>query len=307
MILVTQGHEHSIALEVFLKSFSCLSSLDQKKIVLYTVRKTLEHNLNLLQIPFSISMEMLNYGGSKLQCRFVKSQKTDTTDCLLAALDEIKSQDILFTLPSIKSDFWLEGKNLSGHTEFFREYYKSPNLSMFFYSERMKALLITDHLPLRLVSVSIHSELIVKKVLMATSAFDFNKVVLSGINPHVGENGLLGNEDAVITDAATRLKMLLPKTDLLGPLSGDTLHRYISPKNLLVYMFHDQGLSIFKSQAQGLSINCTLGLSFLRLSVDHGTAQEIFGKNQANYKSCLYGLAKAIEFHEHKIKLHKNQ
>jgi 4-hydroxythreonine-4-phosphate dehydrogenase len=304
MILVTQGHEKSIALEIFFKSYSCLPHDKKKLITLYTVRKSLEDNLEKLSIPYTINDDQLTFFGQSLRCHFVTVKTTDTSDCMLAALKNIRKGDLLFTLPSTKAEFILEGKIVNGHTEFLRQFYKLPDLSMFFFSDRLKILLTTDHLPLSQVASSINSRLICSKVAKTLEHFSFREVRISGINPHSGEGGLLGTEDHLIGSAVNELKALYPNIVFTGPIAGDSLHHFQSPTTLLVYMFHDQGLSMFKSQAQGFSINCTLGLPFHRLSVDHGTALDLFGKNEVNYQSCLYGLIKAAEFHENKIQFH---
>lgn len=307
MILVTQGYENSIALEVFLKSYLCLSPEKQKLIILYTVKKSLILNLEALNLSYQLNDSELIYFGHKIKCQFVEKKISDTTDCLLSALNTISKNDVLFTLPSIKSEFFLGGKIVNGHTEFLRTFFKSQSLAMFFYSDRLKILLASDHIPISLISTYLNAELIKSKVINTLDRFMFKKVILSGINPHCGENGLLGSEDSIVNDSVKQLRIKYPKIDFIGPVAGDSLHHYQDSNNLLVYMFHDQGLSMFKSQSQGFSINYTLGLPFLRLSVDHGTAQDLFGKNVANYQSCLYGLVKAVEFHENKTKLYQSK
>jgi 4-hydroxythreonine-4-phosphate dehydrogenase len=126
--------------------------------------------------------------------------------------------------------------------------------------------------------------------------FPFNEVILAGINPHAGENGILGDEEKHIKSAITELEKSYGKI-FKGPVSGDTLHYlHDSTKNqLLVYMYHDQGLTQFKSQYGLIGLNITLGLPFLRLSVDHGTAFELYGKNKANISGMLYLFKQAFE------------
>ena len=130
--------------------------------------------------------------------------------------------------------------------------------------------------------------------------FPFEEVVFSGINPHAGENGILGDEEKHIKSAMTDLEKHYGKI-FTGPFSGDTLHHhYLSDKNqLFVYMYHDQGLAQFKSQYGLIGLNITLGLPFLRLSVDHGTAFELYGKNKANISGMLFLLKQAFEVNSH--------
>jgi 4-hydroxythreonine-4-phosphate dehydrogenase len=294
MIYVTQGHESGIGLEIFLKSFLLLSKEEKKLIRLVVARNELLINLVALNLNPKL-FDDLNLIEN------LPTSKYSSTNSLLTALSLITNNDILITLPTSKDQLIFNNKNLAGYTEFFRSYFNNNNISMTFKGYDQNVLLITDHIPLRDITHKISSELIVNKV--KTTIDNFNKYftnidefIFAGINPHAGENGILGNEDLLITEAISILSKDYGNI-FLGPYSGDTLHHHqdISKNQFFVYMYHDQGLAQFKSHYGLIGLNITLGLPFLRLSVDHGTAFELYGKNKANISGMLYLFKQALE------------
>ena len=118
---------------------------------------------------------------------------------------------------------------------------------------------------------------------------NIKEVYFSGINPHCGEDGNISITDIIINAAIKKLVLSFPDIDFHEMLPGDTLHFSIKNKEqLFVYAFHDQGLAPFKLKYGLTGINLSLGLPFKRVSVDHGTAFNLYGKNQANYNGMLY-------------------
>jgi 4-hydroxythreonine-4-phosphate dehydrogenase len=298
MIYITQGHEKAIGLEVFLKSFLLLGLEQQKKISLVTFKDTLIDNLNHLGMTYSFNEESLFYNGSHLKVIVPKKNKLpQSTECLNEALSNINEADILLTLPTSKDQLIHEDGLCKGYTEYLRTHYKNANLCMVFKAFKQNTLLITDHIPLNEVSKTINKDLIKSKILTTLEYYKkyfqvIDEVIVSGINPHCGEGGLLGLEDKCIEEA-------LKEVDVrsIGPVSGDTLHFYKNSKlnQLNVYMFHDQGLPIFKNEFKTIGLNITMGLPFIRMSVDHGTAFDIYGKGIADYTGCYYMLKEALK------------
>ncbi len=294
MIYVTQGHEKGIGLEIFLKSFLMLSSEEQKQIALVCSSKDLNQNLKDLSFKKESfkALKIIENNGSSGH---------SSTDSLLTALTLISPEDILVTLPTSKDQLKLNGINMAGYTEFFRSYYGNKDIAMTFKGLHQNVLLITDHIPLKKVPTAITEETIINKLSLTIDNFKkyffpFEEVIFAGINPHAGENGILGDEEKTIRSAILTLEKSYGKI-FKGPLSGDTLH-YVEDshkKQLMVYMFHDQGLPQFKAQYGLIGLNVTLGLPFLRLSVDHGTAFELYGKNKANITGMLYLLKNCFE------------
>lgn len=296
MIYVTQGHESGIGLEVFLKSFLLLSAEEKSQVVLIVERDDLNKNFRDLNFNPQSFLDLKVFPNSK-------GTPFSSTNSLLTALSLVKPDDILITLPTSKDQLVYQQKNQAGYTEFFRSYFKNKNISMVFNGLNKNVLLITDHLPLNRVANEITKDKIIEKVSLVLENFpkyffQIDEVIFSGINPHVGENGILGNEDQVITQAISELRsnyLIM----FSGPFSGDTLHAHEASdkKQLFVYMYHDQGLAPFKSHYGLIGLNISIGLPFLRLSVDHGTAFELYGKNKANISGMLYLLKKALEVH----------
>jgi 4-hydroxythreonine-4-phosphate dehydrogenase len=299
MIRVSQGHEHSIGTEVFLKSFCLLPPKDQSKFIFYTSKKNLENNFKHLGINFSIVDENLFFQESSLKLKLITntSQCSQTMTSLEDALNDIKEKDALVTLPSSKDQFQIKGKTFSGHTEYFREKYNNSFLNMVFQFDSIYLLLISDHIPLNKVPATITSELIESKVSnLLLNLLNIETVNLAGINPHGGENGLLGSEDEQIKNAILNLSKKFKAVNFFGPLAGDSFLMNPKANSLYVSMFHDQGLSSFKSLFNLYGVHLTFGLPFVRLSVDHGTAFELYGKNQADYMGSYQVLQEALKY-----------
>lgn len=299
MIYVTQGHERGIGLEVFLKSFLCFTGDYQKKFVLVSFIATLKNHQNFFDIEFIINDDHLLFAdGTKLQTVYLtgSTKSTQTTESMLYCLKHITSNDILLTLPSSKDQFFHNKKSLSGHTEFLRSYYNNSNIGMSFLAEDSNVLLLTDHIALDEVIESITKERIIQKFTHTLKALNdirvIKEVYFSGINPHCGEDGIISCADRVITDAITKLRLLYPSIIIHNMHPGDTIHFHMRSRDqLFVYTFHDQGLAPFKLKYGLSGINFTTGLTYKRVSVDHGTSFNLYGKNLAEYSGMNYLLA----------------
>ena len=226
------------------------------------------------------------------------SNGTQSWQALEYCLKKINPQDILLTLPTSKDQLPRNG----GYTQFLRQFYGEDHLSMVFESLDERILLITDHIPLKKVTNTIDASVIISKVRTTLETYvslkiHIMEVIFSGINPHAGEKGLLGDEDPVITHAIKELEKQFPSIHFIGPLSADTLHFHKKHhlKQLFVYMYHDQGLPKFKSEHGMLGLHLTFGLPFLRMSVDHGTAFDLYKKDRAHYIGMYHLLNRALE------------
>lgn len=303
MIHVSCGHERGIGLEIFLKSFTSLSSEEQGLFQLHIDRATLQTYLDLLKITYSISSSSLHYSNSKLMILFIKKTSLPlTTSSLRSTLNSIQNDDILLTLPTSKDQLIYDKKYSLGYTEYFRQHFHTPFIAMNFLSPQSSLLLISDHIPLKDVSSFLDEDLIYYKIFHSILGYDryFRKprtVLIAGINPHAGENGLLGDEEIEIIKAKKKLITNFPEINFVGPLPGDTLHLHEDDCSLSVYMYHDQGLSRFKAQNGFVGINLSFGLPFLRLSVDHGTAFSLYGRNEADLSGQNYLMLEVLRIH----------
>ncbi len=193
------------------------------------------------------------------------------------------------------------GIPFSGHTEFLAELSSSYPVMMLA-CPGLRVALATTHLPLRDVSDAITPELLrqVIKILHADLQTKFRidkpRILVCGLNPHAGEGGHLGTEEMNII--APLLETLRQQgMQLLGPLPADTLFtpRYLEQADAVLAMYHDQGLPILKHMGFGKAVNITLGLPFIRTSVDHGTALALAGTGKAETGSLLAAIRQATE------------
>jgi 4-hydroxythreonine-4-phosphate dehydrogenase len=210
--------------------------------------------------------------------------------------------DAMVTAPLNKKFLQEAGYLYPGHTEFLAHLSGTAEFAMAFLTERLKVVLATIHLPLRAVVDSINPRLISDKLKIILTEFPrlglkCDRVAVAGLNPHAGESGLLGSEDAErIEPAINETRKAFPNVVIEGPLPGDTLFwRAINGEfDVVLAMYHDQGLAPIKVIGFGESVNVTLGLPFVRTSVDHGTAFDIAGKGIAKPDSMLTAIRWAL-------------
>ena len=224
-------------------------------------------------------------------------------DVLNFALDGClnKSFDALVTAPIHKSII-NESQPFTGHTEYIAHYTQAKNEVMMLASKTMKVALVTTHVPLSQVSRLITSEKLeqtlrtIHRDLIHRFKINSPKIFVAGLNPHAGENGILGLEEInILTPVISKLKcegMLIE-----GPLPADTLftEKYIQKADCFLAMYHDQGLAVFKHANFGLGVNVTLGLPIIRTSVDHGTAIDLAGQGNIDPNSFFSAIDLAID------------
>lgn len=193
------------------------------------------------------------------------------------------------------------GIPFSGHTEFFADRARCSRVVMMLATEELRVALATTHLPLKDVSASITRESLheVIGILHADLSSKFGlaapHIFVCGLNPHAGEGGHMGREEIdVIIPALDELRQ--QGMQLTGPLPADTLFqpKYLQHADAVLAMYHDQGLPVLKYQGFGRAVNITLGLPFIRTSVDHGTALELAGLGHADAGSFVTALNLAI-------------
>ncbi|MFU0945368.1 4-hydroxythreonine-4-phosphate dehydrogenase PdxA [Kluyvera ascorbata] len=194
------------------------------------------------------------------------------------------------------------GVAFTGHTEFFEERAGAPKVVMMLATEELRVALATTHLPLKAVSDAITPDLLREVITILHDDLQ-NKfglaephVLVCGLNPHAGEGGHMGTEE--IDTIIPVLEELRAKgMNLSGPLPADTLFqpKYLDHADAVLAMYHDQGLPVLKYQGFGRGVNITLGLPFIRTSVDHGTALELAGLGKADVGSFITALNLAIK------------
>ncbi len=223
---------------------------------------------------------------------------------ILACFSACKEERLnaMVTAPLHKKFFQDAGYLFPGHTEFLAHLAGISEYAMAFLTERLKVVLATIHLPLRAVIDCIDASLISRKLRIILTEFPrlglpCSKVAVAGLNPHAGESGLLGSEEAdCIAPAINEVRKAYPGVAIEGPLPADTLFwRALNGEfDVVLAMYHDQGLAPIKVVGFGESVNVTLGLPFVRTSVDHGTAFDIAGKGIARHDSMLTAIRWAL-------------
>jgi 4-hydroxythreonine-4-phosphate dehydrogenase len=215
----------------------------------------------------------------------------------------------LITGPINKAVINDAGIPFSGHTEYLAAQSNTPHVVMMLATEGLRVALATTHLPLSKVAEAITSELLEKCLRILHSemlnkfALHNPRILVCGLNPHAGENGHLGEEE--ITTISPLVKKLNAEGfNLTGPLPADSLFtpQYLNNADAVLAMYHDQGLPVLKYQGFGKAVNITLGLPFIRTSVDHGTALELAGTGKASTGSLAYAIeyaAKLADAHLH--------
>ena len=208
----------------------------------------------------------------------------------------------LLTGPIQKSVVNDAGIAFSGHTEYLAEKSGVEDVVMLLMTDAMRVALATTHLPLAQVSNALTQPLLERRLhilnntLRQQFAVAQPRILVAGLNPHAGEGGHLGSEEInVIQPVCEHLRS--QGMDLVGPLPADTLFtpKYLQHADAVMSMFHDQGLPVLKYSGFGQAVNVTLGLPFIRTSVDHGTALDIAGSGDADLGSLLAALTVASE------------
>lgn len=318
---ISIGDTNGIGIEIILKTFEDNRILDfcipiifaSTKVISYhkkalnintqvhgieSIKKATHNKVNLLNIwKELIDIELGEATEISGKCAF---------ESLQSATNALKENDIdvLVTAPINKHNIQSDKFNFKGHTEYLENNFDGESL-MILMTDEIKIGLITGHIPINKVAETITSELIKKKVeiMHTTLVQDFNirkpKIAILGLNPHCGDNGVIGTEDDEIVKPVIDE---IQKTGKLvyGPYAADSFFGSESYKKFdaVLAMYHDQGLAPFKTLSFGNGVNFTAGLSIIRTSPDHGTAYEIAGKGIANNNSFKEALFSAISIYK---------
>ncbi|HEY0298401.1 MAG TPA: 4-hydroxythreonine-4-phosphate dehydrogenase PdxA [Arachidicoccus sp.] len=223
---------------------------------------------------------------------------------LEAAVKDLKENKIegVVTAPIHKKTIQSEVFNYSGHTPYLRDSFGKDDVAMLMVADNMRVAVLTEHIAVSEIAKHITLEVIVRKleIINASLIKDFGinkpKIAVLGLNPHAGDEGLIGDEEIKIIQPAIRTakqKNVLA----FGPFSADAFfaHAQYEKFDAVLAMYHDQGLIPFKSLAFGEGVNYTAGLPIVRTSPDHGTAFDIAGKGKANHESFLEAIFMCID------------
>lgn len=226
----------------------------------------------------------------------IEMLSTATDGCLSGLFDA------MVTAPVHKGIINQAGMAFTGHTEFLAEQSNTSQVVMMLVGGGMRVALATTHLPLTKVSAAITKETLTKTIrilhtdLVNKFGIQHPRIMVAGLNPHAGEGGYLGDEEIkTITPVLDQLRN--EGLGLIGPLPADTMfsEKNIAQTDAFLAMYHDQGLAVLKHASFGEGVNVTLGLPFIRTSVDHGTALDLAGTGNIEIGSLLAAIQLAID------------
>ncbi|WP_298365694.1 4-hydroxythreonine-4-phosphate dehydrogenase PdxA [uncultured Lutibacter sp.] len=305
---ISIGDFNGIGIEIILKTFSDKRMLDFCTPIIFgstklisTYKKSLNNNVPVngikhINAAIDGKINVLNLWKDEIQINLGKPTAQSgklAFESLEAATNALINEeiDVLVTAPINKDNIQSEEFKFPGHTEYLESKLKGESL-MILMTSSLKIGLITGHIPVSKVSETITPQLIKAKVevLYNTLVQDFAiskpKIAILGLNPHCGDNGVIGNEDDEII-RPTILEIQNQGKLVYGPYAADSFFGSENYKNFdgVLAMYHDQGLGPFKSLSFGEGVNYTAGLDKIRTSPDHGTAYELAGKNEANVNS----------------------
>jgi 4-hydroxythreonine-4-phosphate dehydrogenase len=205
----------------------------------------------------------------------------------LVFLDEVSA---LVTCPINKTAINLAGIRFVGHTELLAHYGGVADYVMMMVARAFRVALVTIHIPVRAVPSEITAEKVFNCIALTCASLkdyfriEAPRIKVCGLNPHAGEQGVIGNEEEQIREAITRARSLAMNVE--GPFPADTLFHKIDC-DAYIAMYHDQGLIPVKSRDFAKTVNITLGLPFIRTSVGHGTGFDIAGTGKADPTSFI--------------------
>ncbi len=315
---VSLGDPSGIGPEVFIKAINN-KKLKQhlSKIILVSSSKVIEGAISAIGVKQKInlisdiknakpdSINLINVDGCT---DFVLGEPTLNNsefivDCLSKAADlAFTNSSCLVTGPLNKSIIQKHVQNFTGHTEFLKRKFNTNEVLMYMTNGNLHLGILTTHIPLKEVPNAISKDLIKNKYkllhngLMDIFKLASPKIAVLGINPHAGEFGTIGNEEQnTILPAINELRH--EGYDAYGPVSADTVFTQ-TKYDAVLSMYHDQALPVLKTTDFNKTVNITLGLPFLRVSVDHGTAEDIAKNYSANYESMMEALLISIARNE---------
>lgn len=314
---ITLGDINGIGIEVVVKALNKLK--DVSNIVLFGSKSVFDYHIEFLKLKAHFKYEFVNLDNDENLEKVNKTVNWGKNEAnsgfisfysLKKAIDYANENKIgaIVTAPTSKTAMNTAGFHFSGQTEILQKYIKNKsenenNAQMLFCTnEGFRVLLLTRHLSLKDVPKAINKDMIIKNVIeindILINDFKINnpKIAFCALNPHAGEDGLLGSEEIkIINPALNELKKL--NIDVNGAYSADTLFtlKNISKYDLFISCYHDQGLIPIKMLYFDKTVNTTVGLSKIRTSPTHGTAFDIAGQNIANESSMIEAIKLAIK------------
>jgi 4-phospho-D-threonate 3-dehydrogenase / 4-phospho-D-erythronate 3-dehydrogenase len=333
VIGISIGDLNGIGTELAIKTFSdnrlleiCTPILFASNKLINFYRKSIPdsafnyQHIKDLSRPFHKQVNLFNCWEEEVAIN--PGQLTDTggayaVKSLIAAAEALKDKKIdgLVTAPIHKKNIQSAGFSFTGHTPYLRQLFGVKDVLMLMSSENFRVGLVTEHVPVSEIAKYITRETVLSKLnilresLMRDFGVDKPRIAVLGLNPHAGDEGLIGHEEEDIIKPA--IKDAKHNMLAFGPYSADAFFARNQQQKFdaVLAMYHDQGLIPFKSLAFGEGLNFTAGLPAIRTSPDHGTAFDIAGKNRADigsFLAAIYGCLDIVEKRREFNENHKN-
>lgn len=309
-VAITMGDPAGIGPEIIIKSLKSLHGLRDVHFIVVGdkklfIKKGLKENFRISLVDAACCYGLFSPG------KFSKVSGESSFKSLEYAVTLLKQgrADCLVTAPISKEAVKLAGFSWPGHTEYLAESFAVRQVEMVFIADKLKIVLVTRHLALRDAIKQVKKETIVScgrlvfRLLRADFKIKNPKIAVCGLNPHAGESGLFGDEERREIKPAIRVLNRLFGSHFSGPYAADTLfgRAYKGEFDLVVAMYHDQGLAPFKLAAFDKGVNLTAGLPFIRTSPVGGTAFDIAGKNKADCSSMREAIRLACKLFKKKL------
>lgn len=298
-ISISVGDLNGVGLEIALKSHKEVKKLCKP---IYCINKKMLNKATLLlgsQVPNDFTLNEVN-GNFE-----IKAGKVDADaglyayDSFMSAIElcEKNEADGVVTMPIHKEAWMMAGLEYKGHTDLLRKHFNKEAIMMLGCPEMFVAL-FTEHIPLKDVASFVKYKKLKQFFLDLNDSIKKDKIAVLGLNPHAGDNGVLGNEELIITKAIKSANKKIGFEQFIGPIVPDVAFTPHFRKNFNYYvaMYHDQGLAPLKALHFDESVNISLNLPIVRTSVDHGTAFDIAYKNKANTLSYINAVKSALTF-----------
>jgi 4-hydroxythreonine-4-phosphate dehydrogenase len=300
---ITMGDPRGIGPEIILRSLKESPALKEAQVLLYGDSQIFSH---LPSGPDRVELVPVTRGPSGLSWTDEECGHASILYLEQAVRDAMEKKiDAMITAPICKAHLQKAGYDYPGHTEFLAERTGSPHFVMMMASPSLKVTLVTIHVPLKEVPYRLSEEKILDTVRITIDSLQNfwglprPRVAVCGLNPHAGEEGILGKEEITLIGPAID-KLRSQGYELDGPMVPDAVfHQAHEGKyDAVVCMYHDQGLIPFKMLHFRDGVNVTLGLPIIRTSPDHGVAFDIVGKGVADPASMLAAIDLAMKMAE---------
>lgn len=298
-LAISIGDLNGVGIEIALKSHKEITKICSP---IYCInQEMLEKSAKLLNysIPDDFTIESVE-GSFTIKAGDVsKESGRYSYDSFMQAIVmcEERKADGVVTMPIHKEAWMMAGVEYKGHTDLLRQHFDADAIMMLGCPEMFVAL-VTEHIPLRDVTKTVKYKMLKRFLIDLQKSIPKEKVAVLGINPHAGDNGVLGHEDMRIKKAIKSVNKHLGFEQFIGPFVPDVAFtpHVRSNFNYFVAMYHDQGLAPLKALHFDESVNISLNLPIVRTSVDHGTAFDIAYQGKAKNLSYINAIKSAINF-----------